>query len=348
MRGHLIVAATVFACFSSTLAACGQSTKPAGTISILPADDAKGRSWSWTAACPNGPQKATGCETAGPELGVSQLAGNEWNLGGGQPGSESVQMKVSPSGSLSLNANFTTAPPCTATMCIAREANTWVRGYPSVLYGIDECHAQTAPPQSPELTLPARVDSIPADLIGRATYIAQASQVTHDVAYDLWLSASATKTPCQTDGTIEVMVWTGYGAEALLPDSLKVGTTTIPFEVNGTLSGDQSWSVYVNNVYGGGHTAPWGGTVWLVPDDPTEQGDTAVDLSAALGAVGTVLHSNYGWAPFASTYWLDTIAFGIEYGPRDANPYGNGSTNFSLDLSSYCLQVRTTVPAAQC
>jgi len=38
-----------------------------------------------------------------------------------------------------------------------------------------------------------------------------------------------------------------------------------------------------------------------------------VRVSTALGAVGTLLQNNYHWSNFATSYWLDTIAFGAEY-----------------------------------
>ena len=145
------------------------------------------------------------------------------------------------------------------------------------------------------------------------------------MAYDLWLSPSATKTPCQSDGTVEVMIWTDYAAQALLPGSNKIGTTTIPYSVDGGLkSGTQEWSVYANNVFGAGHTQPWGGTIWLILNDPVKQGAVNVDISAALADAGGLLQHNYGWAPFASTYWLDTIAFGMEYGPGMPTRSGPG------------------------
>jgi hypothetical protein len=137
----------------------------------------------------------------------------------------------------------------------------------------------------------------------------------------------------------------------LLPDGMKVGTTTVPFAVNGTVDpGNQAWSVYVNNVYEKGRTAPWGGTVWLVLDaaHTVKNGSVSVDLSAALTAVGTLLENNYGWSNFGSNYWLDTIAFGAEFGPENGDPYGAGPTQFALNLTSYCLEVRTTVSAAAC
>jgi hypothetical protein len=336
---------------AAVLAGCAQSAKSHGQISLLPSPSAKGGSWDWSATCPVGPHTPSGCDAAGPEIGPAELTGDEWNLGGGPGDTGSVSMSVSPTGSLSLHGNLMNAPPCTAATCLTAQANTWVRGYPSVLYGVDQCHAATSPPQSTMLDLPARVDSIPADLVGQATYNAQAAQVTHNVAYDLWLSPSDTATPCQTDGTIEVMVWTDYTAKALLPNNLIVGTTRVPLAINGTVkSSDPTWTVYANNVYGGGHTAPWGGTIWLIPNtaDTTIQGTVTVDLSAALAQVDALLQRVYSWQSFASNHWLDTIAFGMEYGPQSGDPYSGGPANFSLDISSYCLQVATTVGAETC
>jgi hypothetical protein len=260
-------------------------------------------------------------------------------------------MALTASGGLRLQGDLASAPPCTDRSCVAPEANTWVRGYPSVLYGIDQCNAATSPRQSPALELPARVGAIPADLVARATYASRGAQVTYDVAYDLWLNPSGTKTPCKVDGTLEVMVWTDYDAASLLPDALKVATVNIPYAVKGrSRSGDGAWSVYVSNVFRDGHTQPWGGTVWLVLDGAhrVSDGTVRVDLSSALGAVGTLLEQNYGWSDFRNRYWLDTIAFGMEYGPADADPYGAGPTRFSLDLRSYCLGVGVTLDADSC
>ena len=167
------------------------------------------------------------------------------------------------------------------------------------------------------------VGSIPSALVGTATYDLQRSHATYDVAYDMWLNASDTKTPCTTDGTLEVMVWTAYNDRALLPDSLKVGMATVPYAVNGSVDpGNQAWSVYVNNVFRSGHTQPWGGTVWLVLDaaHTVTTGTVSVDLGTALEAVGGLLENNYGWTDFRSNYWLDTIPFGMEFGPEDREP----------------------------
>ncbi len=339
------------ACAAAGVAACGQSAPAHRPVVLVPSTSAQGQSWDWSAQCQFAPQTAGGCAPAGPMLGAGQLAGDEWNLGAGQGSSESVKMSLDPAGELNVNANLTSAPPCTASTCLTRQGNTWVRGFPSLLYGTDQCHPNTSPTPSPQLQLPQRVDEIPGDLIGRTTYNAQGANVTYDVAYDMWLNASDTKTPCQTNGTVEVMIWTDYATQALLPDALKVGTTTIPFSVDGAFkSGDQAWSVYVNNIHGSGQTVPWGGTVWLVLDsaDITKQGAVNVDISAALADVGSLLANKYGWAPFASSYWLDTIAFGMEYGPRDADPFGKGPASFSLNLSKFCLSAGTTVANATC
>jgi hypothetical protein len=196
-----------------------------------------------------------------------------------------------------------------------------------------------------------RVSAIPGDFIGTTAYNSQTSNVTHDVAYDMWLNSSATKTPCKTDGTLEVMVWTDYDNQALLPQSVAVGTASVPFKVNGVVNpGNGAWSIYVSNVFGAGHTVPWGGTVYFILNkaDVVSKGTVGVDLSTVLSEVGTLLQSNYGWHDFAKSYWLDTVPFGIEFGPQSATPYSAGPSYFSWNLSSYCLGVGTTLAEAGC
>jgi hypothetical protein len=258
---------------------------------------------------------------------------------------------VNSSGTLVAKGQLPSAPPCTSAACIAPSANTWVRGYPSVLYGTNQCHAATSPPVSAKLPLPMAVNSLPSDLIGTTAYTAETSQVTYDVAYDMWLSRSGTKAPCTTNGTVEVMVWTDYDSKALLPATMQVGTATVPYSVNGvTHTGQDDWSIYASNIFPQGRTQPWGGTVWLVlnPADVVRDGRVSVDLSRVLSSVGTLLQNNYGWTDFRDNYWLDTIPFGIEYGPQAQDSYGTGPADFSLNLSSYCLGVGTTVSKAVC
>jgi Glycosyl hydrolase family 12 len=331
--------------------ACGSSDHRGARVALVPSAASHGSVWEWTPSCRFGPRAQNGCTAAPPLIGAAQLAGNAWNLGGTSATTGSVGMSVAASGAVEMKADVSSAAPCSDPTCITREANTWVRGYPSVLYGIDQCHAATSPPQSSDLRLPAKVQAFRSGLVGAATYATKASKVTYDVAYDMWLNPSDTKTPCQADGTVEVMVWTDYDAQSLLPDTLKVGSATIPFASNGHDDpGTDAWSVYVNNVFERGRTVPWGGTVWLVLDAARKvgNGSVTVDLGAALEQAGAMLENKYGWRRFADNYWLDTIAFGIEVGPANADPYGAGPLDFSLRLSSYCLAVRTRVSAAVC
>jgi hypothetical protein len=147
------------------------------------------------------------------------------------------------------------------------------------------------------------------------------------------------------------MVWTDYDARALLPQSMNVGTATVPFAVDGAASsGTNAWAIYASNIFRAGQTVPWGGTVWLVLDhsDAVRSGTVSVDLSAALAAVGDLLERNYGWTDFGTSYWLDTIPFGIEYGPESGTLTGAGPSYFSLGISAYCLSVAATVSGSAC
>ena len=337
-------------CLAVSLGACGDA-KPQARVALLPHTEAAGRSWEWSAGCRVGPRSVEGCAASGPLVGSAQLAGNAWNLGGAPGATGSVRMSVSESGALSVKGDLSSAPPCTDSTCLAPEANTWVRGFPSVLYGIDQCNAATSPPQSNALRLPAQVRSIPSSLIGTTTYSVDASQITYTVAYDLWLNPSDTPTPCRKNGTLEVMVWTDHDAASRLPDSMRTANASIPYAVDGVAkSGDNAWAVYVSNVFAKGETAPWGGTVWFVldPKHSVKKGTVSVDLSIALAAVGGLVRDVYGWSDFATDYWLDTIAFGIEFGPDNGDTYGAGRTDFALNISAYCLEVETTVAAAKC
>ena len=333
------------------LAACGQAgARPAG-VSLLPDPAARGATWDWTAQCLYGPYVHRSCEASGPHLGAAQLNGDEWNLGGGAATAGSLAMSMSSPGALEVRGAFPSAPPCTQATCLAPSANTWVRGYPNVLYGLNQCHTVNSPPESRVLPLPMRVSAIPPDLIGTTTYDAKAPLVTYDIAYDLWLNHSDTKRPCRTQGTVEVMVWTDYDQQALLPASMQVEDVTIPFATDGVVhSGGLAWTIYVSNVFAKGQTAPWGGTVWFVLNkaDVVAKGTVSVDLSYVISVVGALLQNNYGWSDFRKSYWLDSIPFGMEFGPQDGALYGTGSSYFSLRLSSYCLDVGTRLSDAAC
>jgi len=196
-----------------------------------------------------------------------------------------------------------------------------------------------------------QVRAIPPDLIGTTAYSSRTSRVTYDIAYDLWLDNSGTKRPCQTNGTIEVMIWTDYDQRALLPQSMQVATATVPYAVDRVVEpGKQAWSIYVSNVYDNGRTAPWGGSIWFVLSkaDVIRQGTVSVDISSVLSNVGTLLQDDYRWTDFRRSYWLDTIPFGMEFGPASGSLYSSGSSYFSLRVSTYCLDVGTTLSHASC
>lgn len=260
-------------------------------------------------------------------------------------------MSVESSGGVRIDGHFARTAPCTDSACIAPRAFTWVRGYPHVLYGINQCYAGTSPPPSPRLRLPTRLDSIPRHLIGVTTYSAQTTRVTHDVAYDLWLQPTDTKRPCRSEGTLEIMVWTDYDTRALLPASLQVATASIPFAVGrDARPRTHPWSIYASNIDRDGRTAPWGGTLWFVPDqaDVVGRGRVSVDLSAVLSTAGLLLRANYGWPELGQRYWLDTVSFGVEFGPTSGDPMDSGPSSFSAEISAYCLDVGSTLVHASC
>ena len=339
---------------SSGLLASGNpvaaATAPRDTIRLLPNPVAGGKVWHWSAACPLGPRTGSSCKGAGPVLGSAQLNGDEWNLGVTTPPRGEVQMSLTPPGGLTVQSDLAVAPPCTAATCLAPSANTWVRGYANVSYGKNPCRAGTSPAGDKALRLPVKVSALPTDLVGTTTYAAQASQTTYDIAYDMWLNPSGTQSPCRTQGTVEVMVWIEYDQQAFNP-STAVATSSIPYAVGRVAhGGTDSWSASVLNVYRSGKTASYGGTVFLVLNarDAVPAGTVSVDVTKALSAVGSLLERNYGWSDFAGHYWLDTIPFGIEFGPANAQPWGTGSTDFTLRLSSYCLGLNATVAHPRC
>ena len=237
-------------------------------------------------------------------LGRAQLNGDEWNLGVTTPAEGDVRMSMTSTGGLTVRGELPVAPPCTAATCLAPSANTWVRAYTNVSYGKNPCRAATSPASNPALRLPVKVSALPTDLVGTTSYSSQASQITYDIAYDMWLNPSGTQSPCRTQGTVEVMVWTDYDRQALLPTA-PVASASIPYAVGGVVhDGTNAWSAYVINVHGSGRTSPYGGTVFLVLNaaNVVPAGTVSVDVTKALSAVGGLLEQDYGWRDFASHY----------------------------------------------
>src|SRR5271165_1695209 len=139
------------------LGACAQTDAGPARVSLLPDPAVNGEAWDWTARCHFGPYAHKACEASGPYLGAAQLNGDEWNLGGGTATAGSLDMSVSSPGALAVHGDFPSTPPCTEATCLAPSANTWVRGYPNVLYGFNQCRTTSPPPESRILPLPMEV-----------------------------------------------------------------------------------------------------------------------------------------------------------------------------------------------
>jgi hypothetical protein len=309
-------------------------------VSLLPYSPG-GTYWNWSASCMFWPVPGAGQETCPPDeqdpnLGSLQLNGDLWNLGGGTATTGQLQMGLSSRGALQVNATFPSAPPCNVPGCPAPKANTWVRGYPSVSYGINTLAISTSPPVSPSLELPMRVDAIPPDLIATTSYeILPPVAATYDFAYDMWLEPQqATSAPAT--GTIELMIWTAdSGSRSLPPASWKVADgIAIPYAVNQVDKGGAgAWDVYVHN---NGQTGAGGPTtVWFILKTAVTKATVSVDLSAAFSKMAGVLETKDGWT-HVDSYWLDTIPLGSEFGPTDGAA-GDLSTSYTWNLSSYYL-----------
>ena len=128
------------------LAACG-SAAPRPAVALLPDPGAGGAGVALDRPVPPWPRGRHRLREAAV-LGFAQLNGDEWNLGG-TGGSGSLDMSVGSHGAVTINGQFASTPPCTASTCLAPSAYTWVRGYPDVTYGINQCHAATSPAPSP-------------------------------------------------------------------------------------------------------------------------------------------------------------------------------------------------------
>ncbi len=313
------------------------------SISIFPGIKSKGP-WEWTAACPFNPAVGGGgCTNGDPNLGDVHVNGDLWNLGGSASGV--LSMGSDPAGTLKVDGSFSAAP--------AVASNTWVRGYPSSSYGINLGYQASSPPQAPSLRLPMQIDDIPSDLVATTAYsLSSTSPLTYDVSYDMWLNPSKGMTD-KGHGTIELMVWADDSGANSYPPGTPV-SETVPYSVGGVASGGvDAWDMYLSHIGTGGQTGasrgPAFGTVYFVPKSPLGVGagqHLSIDLSDVFADLAAVLQGKYGWTNFASTYWLDTIPFGAEFGPGGSA--GAGAADFSLDLSTYCFGVGVTVYKPAC
>ena len=146
------------------VAGCGAAAPPRPDVALLPSARASSHVWRWTGQCPVAPTANQGCGTAGPILGFAQLNGDAWNLGG--PASAgSLDMSAGSGGAVTIEGRFAHAAPCTESACLAPSAFTWVRGYPSVLYGINQCYADSSPAALATAAIPDApgLDPAPSD-----------------------------------------------------------------------------------------------------------------------------------------------------------------------------------------
>ncbi|MDA8182832.1 MAG: protein kinase [Actinomycetota bacterium] len=330
------------------------------TVTLLPAPG-PARSWVWTAWCPFVPTgKGNSCTSSGdPNRGSVQLNGNLWNLGGGFGTSGSLTMSQDHFGGIDMHGDFPAVPPCTSSNatglqpCVVPQGGTWVRGYPELTYGENvQCGnppPNTSAPTSPTLPLPVQLSGMKGgDLVGTTDYTANPGQITYDISYDMWLNPAKSE-HCTGAGTIEVMVWLNDSGTKAGPPGSALMKASIPYTLNGHRStGDGAWSLYQST----GLSASTGGTVWVVlnkadsprptprlhPKDPKVGGDVSVDLSAAFSEVGKLLSAKDHVNDFRS-YWLDSIPFGVEFGPASGDStYKPGDTSyFHFDVSRFCL-----------
>ena len=321
------------------------------SIRLLPVPSAGGRVWNWSAACPLGPRTGAHCQGAGPVLGRAQLNGDEWNLGVTKPAEGVVRMTMTPTGGLTVRGQLPVAPPCTAATCLAPSANTWVRAYTNVSYGKNPCRAATSPAGDPALRLPVKVSALPTDLVGTTSYVVAgvADHLRHRVRHVAQPFGHPAALPHPRDRR-------GDGVDRLRPPgapSLAPGRDhEHPLRrgrrrpSTGPTPGRPMSSTSTGP--GGPHRTVPPSSSCSTPGDVVPAGTVSVDVTKALSEVGTLLERDYGWSDFASHYWLDTIPFGMEVGPVNAQPWGTGSTNFTLGLSSYCFGLNATVAHPKC
>jgi Glycosyl hydrolase family 12 len=220
----------------------------------------------------------------------------------------------------------------------AQQGYTWVRGYPNVAYGVSPQAPAASPPPSSKLPLPLNLKQLPADVLATATYdVTQASSVTWDLAYEIWLEPQK-KVEQPTGKTLELMIWTDEN-ESSLPPGYKE-TITMPYSVNGVrMSG--AWSVCISN---GSRASNSTTTIQLVLNTPKNNAQIGVDLNSAFSNMEQALTKEYPtrWSSFSS-YYLDSIFFGTEFGPltNDAN-----AGPLTWTLSGYRLSTGSHLPAA--
>ncbi len=303
----------------------------ANRISIYPKSGAGGP-WEWYQSCrfiPSSkvpPSPRAGCQRSDPIFGPVVLNGDLWNLASTAKGG--VVIRDTAAGAMGVSADFRSAPQASQ--------STWVLGDPNVTYGIQPQAAQSSPAPSSSLPLPMKLDALPKDVIATTNYkLAGTSTTRFDFSYDIWLEPQkAVEAP--GSGTLEVMVWTDDGNQALPPGYRE--TVSMDFSVNGVTEVGR-WGVYISSgPKGSGATT----TVQLVLTKVIGAGKVGIDLNDSFGQVETALkaYDPSAWPTF-SKYYLDSITLGSEFGRKSGS---SGVGPFSWDLYSYSFGLGMKLP----
>ncbi len=326
----MVVGVTATDANTTSLRSSGEVDFLPNRISIYP-KSASGGPWEWYQSCPFipstdvPPNAKSGCQRSDPIFGPVVLDGDLWNLGSTAKGG--VMMRNTTAGDLSVSANFTSAP--------SASGSSWVLGDPNVTYGIQPQTINTSPKPLPSLPLPMNVNALPKDLIATTNYkLAGTSSTRFDFSYDIWLQPQkAVETP--RTGTLEIMVWTDDGNQALPPGYR--GPVWMDYADNGVRKTGQ-WGVYITNGEKGSGTT----TVQLVLTKVINKGNVAIDLTHSFQKVESALTNYYptSWPSFSS-YFLDSITLGSEFGRKTGS---SGVGPFSWNLYNYSFGLGTKLP----
>lgn len=330
VTSSMVVGVTATDANTTSLRSSGEVDFLPNRISIYP-KSASGGPWEWYQSCPFipstdvPPNAKSGCQRSDPIFGPVVLDGDLWNLGSTAKGG--VMMRNTTAGDLSVSANFTSAP--------SASGSSWVLGDPNVTYGIQPQTINTSPKPLPSLPLPMNVNALPKDLIATTNYkLAGTSSTRFDFSYDIWLQPQkAVETP--RTGTLEIMVWTDDGNQALPPGYR--GPVWMDYADNGVRKTGQ-WGVYITNGEKGSGTT----TVQLVLTKVINKGNVAIDLTHSFQKVESALTNYYptSWPSFSS-YFLDSITLGSEFGRKTGS---SGVGPFSWNLYNYSFGLGTKLP----
>ncbi len=229
-------------------------------------------------------------------------------------------------GSLQVAANFAQLSP--------KISSNPVAGYPNVGYGQSLWGGRDA--ATPPLSLPMQVSHLPEPTWALTDYGLRSGQTEFpiDIAYDLWLSAApaprnASNLPGASAGDVEVMAWV-YNDGSHAPAGHRIASLNLPTWVNGRDVSTTQWTVFVCPA---SQCVAWPVVSFVFGyGSGVAGGSVGVDLRALLTDISST--------PPLSSYYLDQISLGAEFGYKSAS-------GFAWDVSDYCYLFATTSPPAQ-